>query len=380
MVILFTGAPSGGHFYPLIAVAEEMVRISREKHLVSPKMYYASTSVPDQSALDTYEISFKKINAGKIRRYFSFKNFTDVFVTFWGSVQSLWMLLTLYPDAVFSKGGYASVPVVFAAKILGIPVIIHESDAKPGRANLFSAKFADEIAVSFPDSITYFPEKHRGKIAHTGTPIRRDLQQLQEEGARELVGIPDDGMPILLVLTGSLGSRAINETVIDGLPQLLDTAHVIHQTGKELSGEAQARSSVVIADHPHKDRYHPHAFLSVNALKQAAAAANLIVSRAGASAISEFALWGKPAILIPIPEDVSHDQRTNALMYADTGAAVMLDQSNVTPSILAAQVHQILTDPTQQTRMRDAALGFAQPDAATIIAQELITIGLKHES
>lgn len=373
MKILLTGGGTGGHFYPLIAVAEEINRIAREERLVQPKLYYAAPTQYDEAALFENGIEFKKIPAGKVRRYFSFKNVSDLFVTIWGILRATWMLLFLRPQVIFSKGGFASVPITVAAKGLRIPVIIHESDARPGRANKLAANWARRIAVSFPESAQYFPAKAQKNIAHTGTPIRRELHNLEAEGARELLQITDE-KPVVLVLTGSTGSQYINDTVVDALPQLVGKYHIIHQTGKNLIQDVQARSSVVLNENEHKDNYHPYPFLDPLNMKRAASVASVIISRSGAGAISEFALWGKPAILIPIPEDVSHDQSINALTYANTGAAVVLQQANMTPGILTSQITRIAEDQEIQKQMGEAAKTFARPDAGTLIAEELIRI------
>lgn len=378
MKFVVTGGGSGGHFYPLIAVAEEIRGIEREKKLVPPKLYYLAPTEYNNDALFQNDIEFVKIPAGKIRRYFSFQNVTDLFKTGWGTLKALWMLFRIYPDAVFSKGGYASVPVTVAAAILHIPVIIHESDAKPGRANKLASKWATRIAISFPEATKYWPEKVQEKIAYTGTPVRRALHELNVGGGRELLGINDD-LPVILVVTGSLGSEYINQVIVDALQMLLPKAHVIHQTGKSHIDTVQKRASVILYEKEYKDRYHPHAYLSEDALEQAASVANVIISRSGATAIAEFALWGKPAILIPIPEKISHDQRTNAYTYAKSGGAVVLEQENMSPGILATQALSIAGDAAKQQKMSELAKQFARPDAGRIIAEELVRIGLEHE-
>lgn len=379
MKIALTGGGSGGHFYPLIAVAEEIRAIEREKKLVPPKLFYLADAPYNTQALFQNSIEFKKIPAGKIHRYFSIKNFTGLFVTGWGTLVALWTLFRIYPDVIFSKGSFVSVPVALAAKILRIPLIIHDSDAKPGRANLLASKWAFRIAVSFPETSKYWPEKVRNKIAYTGTPVRRALHTLNGEGAREYLGIKDD-LPVILVVTGSLGSQYVNQVVVDALTTMLPHAHVIHQTGKNLFDGVKARTSVILHEKEYADRYHAQPYLSADALQQAASIADVIISRSGATALAEFALWGKPSILIPIPEKVSHDQRTNAYAYSQSGAAVVLEQENMSPGILASQALSIITDANKKQVMGGAAKHFARPDAGKVIAEELVRIGLEHEN
>jgi UDP-N-acetylglucosamine--N-acetylmuramyl-(pentapeptide) pyrophosphoryl-undecaprenol N-acetylglucosamine transferase len=157
MTIVFTGGGSGGHFYPIIAIAEALQDLVREKHLVEPKLYYMAPTSFDEKALFENGIIFISTPAGKVRRYASIRNFTDSFITIVGTISALFTLFRLYPDVVMSKGGYASVPTTLAARILGIPVIIHESDAKPGRANLLASKWAVRIAISFESAAKFFP-------------------------------------------------------------------------------------------------------------------------------------------------------------------------------------------------------------------------------
>lgn len=377
MKIVFTGGGTGGHFYPIIAVAEAIHRLTAERRLLEPKLVYMSPDPFDEQALFQQNITFVKTPAGKVRRYFAISNFFDIFRTFWGAVWSFFTLLRDVPDVVFSKGGYASVPTVIAAHWLRIPIVIHESDSKPGRANLLGAKYADRIAITFESSIQYFPAKVRSKIALTGIPIREALAHPLPEGAAQELKL-DMTVPTVLVIGGSLGSKRINDTLIEGLPQILEHANIIHQTGKNNFAETKSTADVIIGNSAHKDRYHVFPYLSQDSLREAAGAAAVVVSRAGATAITEIALWGKPSILIPIPESVSHDQRTNAYSYAHTGAAVVLEEQNLTPNILASEIQRITSDPSLMQRMSEHSAGFANPNAAALIAEELLRISLSH--
>ncbi len=378
MKVVFTGA-AGGHFYPLIAIAESLSDLVAERRLVSPKMYYLSDKPYDEQSLFAHNLQFVRIPAGKVRRYFSFKNVTDVFKTMHGYIAALAALFRIYPDVVVSKGSYASVPVVFAAALLRIPVIIHESDAKPGRANLLAAKIATRIAISYDNSAQYFPVKLRGKIARTGIPVRKALQH---PSPRE-IGIArfalDASVPTVLVVGGSQGSQRINETLIDALLDILPHANVIHQTGKNNIEHVESLARVVLGNSPFAARYHAVPFLGAEDFQAAAGAADLVISRAGATSIAEISLWQKPAILIPIPEAISHDQRTNAYAYAHTGAAVVLEEGNLTHHVLASEVTRILGDARTAQVMAGHAQGFANPDAGRVIAEEVVRIALTHE-
>jgi len=379
MKIVFTGGGTGGHFYPIIAIAEALSDLIREEHLIEPTLYYLAPTPFDEKALFENSISYVSIPAGKMRRYASLLNVTDALKTLAGTFAALVTLFRIYPDVVVSKGGYASVPVVLAARLLRIPVLIHESDAKPGRANLLAAKFAEKIAISFDSAAEYFPKNVQGRIARTGIPIRKALMRVETEGARQYLGLEPD-VPTILILGGSQGAVKINETILSSLPELVAFANIIHQTGPANFKAVEAVSKVVLTKNPHASRYHPFNYLDQVSMQRAAGSADLVVSRAGATSIAEIGLWKKPAILIPIPESVSHDQRMNAYAYARTGAAVVLEEENLAPHLFIAEIKRILDDHELATRMGKAAEGFTDPDAARLIARQVLAIALPHEA
>jgi UDP-N-acetylglucosamine--N-acetylmuramyl-(pentapeptide) pyrophosphoryl-undecaprenol N-acetylglucosamine transferase len=228
MKILLTGGGSGGHFYPLIAVAEAINQIAKDENLVSPKLYFMSDSPYDTETLIQNNITFIPISAGKIRRYASMSNFFDLFRTFFGVIGALKKVFDLYPDVIFSKGAYASFPVLTAARLLRIPVIIHESDSVPGKTNLWASKFAKRIAVSYPDTAEYFPKE---KVAFTGNPLRKAVLNINRTGGHEYLNLEKD-IPTILIIGGSLGAKIINERILDVLTKLIEKYQVIHQTGK----------------------------------------------------------------------------------------------------------------------------------------------------
>jgi UDP-N-acetylglucosamine--N-acetylmuramyl-(pentapeptide) pyrophosphoryl-undecaprenol N-acetylglucosamine transferase len=376
MKIVFTGGGTGGHFYPIVAIAEAVRQVSSERQLIAPTLYYFADKPYDEDALFANGVAFVPIPAGKLRRYFSLRNLADFFKTAGGVWKAYFALLKLYPDVVVSKGGYASVPTTVAAGLLGIPLIIHESDAHPGKANLLAAKHATRIGVAFDSAIQHFPEKVRAKAAKIGIPVRKEIMH-PLPGGKELLGL-DPSAPTVLILGGSSGSVRINEVVLDALPDLVSFANVIHQTGKPNFEAVSQTAKVVLGGNPQASRYHAFPYLNVESMRQAAGAADVVVSRAGATAITEISLWGKPAVLIPIPESISHDQRTNAYAYARTGAAVVLEESNLTPHVLASECRRIGGDPAVASEMGAHAAGFANPEAARAIAEEAIRIGLSH--
>ncbi len=379
MKIVFTGGITGGHFYPIIAIAEAIHDLVRKEYIVAPKLYYIAPTPFDAQALFTNNITFLKNTAGKIRRYPSIRNFTDFFFTIIGFIWSFFQLLVLYPDVVISKGGYASVPTVLAARVLAIPIIIHESDAKPGRANLLASHFAARIAVSFQSAIAYFPKKVQSHVALTGTPVRKALRMPPPKDSATLLGI-DSSIATVLIMGGSGGSKRINEMVLAALPDLVKIANVIHQTGAKNIESVQAVSDIALEGNLHATRYKPFAYLSTQAMLQAASVSNLIVSRAGAGTIAEIATWKLPAILIPIPEEISHDQRKNAYAFAQSGGASVIEESNLTPHILVSEIQRIINDPNMARQMGEAGASFAVPQAAETIAKEALAIAITHES
>jgi len=379
MRIVLAGGGSGGHFYPLIAVAQELLDIVDEKKMTEPEIFYLSVSPYDTGLLYQNNISFRRIYAGKMRKYASLQNGVDFIKTLIGVPHSLFLLFSLYPDIVFTKGGYPSVPVVFAARILGIPVFVHDSDVVPGRANLFAARFAERIAVSYPEAIPFFEEKaKKEKIAYTGNPIRKEVRSPLSEDAHTYFNL-DRNVPTVLILGGSQGAEHINNTVFGALEEFLKTHQVIHQIGKDNFKSFQELTSVILHNSSFSSRYHPFPSLSSFEMVAAAGASDIIVSRAGSGSIFEIAQWEKPALLVPIPEHISRDQKKNAYAYARAGGCEVIEQQNFTPHILLSEVKRILSDASAQSRMIKGARAFKKPDAARNIAEEIVRIGLLHE-
>lgn len=375
MKILFTGGASGGHFYPIIAVAEAMHDLVREKKLLEPFLYFAANDPYDRELLVENAIEYVPTAAGKVRNYFSVLNFFDYFKTAWGVARALWRVFFLYPDVVFGKGGYDSFPTLLAARILRIPVVIHESDAIPGRVNKWAGKFAVKVALSYPEAAEYFP---KDKVAFTGNPIRKAALLPAREGMFEFLKL-DPTIPLIFVTGGSQGSSALNEAILSALPQLVEKYQIVHQTGEKNIEEVMGRAKVALAKSSYAERYKPYDYLNSLAVRMTAGAAKLVVSRAG-STIFEIAVWGVPSILVPIPEPISHDQTKNAFAYARTGATVVIEQNNLTPGLLVSEVSRILDNPDIAHTMSTAARGFARVDAARTIAGALLDIAVSHES
>lgn len=374
MRIVLVGGGTGGHFYPLIAVAEAILERAKTEKLITPELYYMGPEPYDEGSLYTSGITFVRVPSGKMRRYASIKNFFDIFSTTSGVFVAFWKLFRIYPDIVFSKGGHTSVPVVFAAWLLRIPVMIHESDAVPGRANKFAARFATYIGITYDDTVLHFPP---GKTALTGIPTRKELLAPPPTDPRSLLKLTSD-KPVIFVTGGSTGAQRINDVIISSLAELLPEFEIVHQTGTDNEQVVLETVRALLRDASLLPRYHPRGFLDAHALHAAETVASLIITRAGSTSIYEIALHGKPSIIIPIPEEISHDQRSNAYAYARTGAAEVMEEKNLSPHLLVAEITRIMSSPQLQESMKAAALKFGSRDAAERIAEALIAIGQSH--
>ena len=379
MKIVFTGGGTGGHFYPIIAVVEELQRIVKERKILDPELYFFAPGPYDNRLLFENNITFVQSSEGKMRRYFSLNNFFDFFKTFFGIIETLFRLYAIYPDVVFSKGGYGAVPTLIAARLLHIPIILHDSDAVPGRATLMAAHSAKKIAVAYEDAVQYFAKKDQKKVALIGNPVREIIKNPARDGAHEFLEL-EQSVPTILILGGSTGSQKINDTVLSALPHLVEKYQIVHQTGEKNSATIEETAHVILEKNEHRFRYKPFGYLSPLALKMAAGAADVVISRAGSGSIAEIASWGLPSILIPIPEKVSRDQRLNAFAYAHSGAAVVLEQGNLAPNLLLAEINQLFSDPHARTAMTEAAKKFSRPDAGRALAEAILDTALEHET
>jgi UDP-N-acetylglucosamine--N-acetylmuramyl-(pentapeptide) pyrophosphoryl-undecaprenol N-acetylglucosamine transferase len=374
MKIIFTGGGSGGHFYPIIAIAESIQKIAKEKKLITPEMYFFAPSPYNQGILYDHNIKYKKVIAGKIRRYFSLLNFLDLFKTAWGVLGALLDVFDIYPDVVFSKGGYGSFPAVFAARLLRIPVFIHESDSAPGIANKWAGKFAARIAVSYREAAEYFPQD---KVAYTGQPVLEERLVPITSSAGEFFGF-DESIPTIFVIGGSQGAENINNAISDVLPDLVKNFQIIHQTGLANIEVMKESAAAILLENPNRNRYRPFGYLNGLEMRMAAGIASLVISRAG-SIIFEIASWQKPSVIIPIGKEVSHDQIKNAFAYARAGACSVLQEENLKPNILMAEIKRIIENKELNEKMKESAKNFFKPGGADTIARELFSIVLSHE-
>ena len=371
MKILFTGGGTGGHVFPIIAVARQLKKFykdnSNENEL---EMFFLGSSGLSEKVLEKEGITVKTILAGKLRRYFSFKTFLDLIKVPFGFCKSLFYIYIWMPDVIFSKGGYDSFPVVLVGWLYRIPILIHESDTIPGLANRLSSKFSKKIGVSFNFAEKYFPQK---KTALIGNPIRkRIVEKCILDNQEEKQKIKSDykiisQKPVILVLGGSQGAEKINNLILLTLPQLLEKYEIIHQCGENNYEYVKARSI-------QSDNYHLFPFFDEDQMSNVYSIADFIISRAGAGSICEIAICGKPSILIPLPKSARDHQRQNAMIYSQSGSGVVLEQLNLTPNLLLNEISKILNNDELYKKMSNNAKNFSRPEAAEKVTKELIEL------
>ncbi|OGG86001.1 hypothetical protein A2392_00850 [Candidatus Kaiserbacteria bacterium RIFOXYB1_FULL_46_14] len=374
MRVVFVGGGTGGHFYPLIAVAEAVRERDRASNEESDLIYIGPEPY-NQAALDSVGLRFVSCPAGKRRLYRSILNWLDSFKIISGFFVAFFKLLWLYPDVIMSKGGYTSVPVILAAWLLRIPIMIHESDAVAGRANKLAARFSRYVAIAFPEVSEQFPKE---KIALVGMPIRRAFFKTSKEPFG-LLGIPTD-RPVILVTGGSSGAVRINDFILRSLTRLLPKYTVIHQVGDQNVDRVTADASALFQDRSILDHYFVFGHLEQEQFVAALECSSLVLTRAGSTTLFEIALKGRPSIVIPIPEDVSRDQRTNAYTYARATGASVLEEHNLSDDLLVAEIDRILSDEAALSEMRSKAATFTTPKAADTLAGTLRSIANEHES
>lgn len=362
MRIVLTGGGTGGHLIPLVAVARKI----REKAPDTEFIFIGPNGKMEMAVMDQEGIKVKKILAGKMRRYFSFKNVIDLVKIPIGVIQSLWLLLVHMPDAIFSKGGYASFPVVLAGWLYRIPILIHESDSNPGLANSILGKFANRVAVSYPQAEKYFSSS---QVVLTGNPLREDVGKGDAQKARKTFSLTED-KKVIFVVGGSLGARSINEKILNILPELLRKYQVIHQTGEKNFEEVKHKAGELGIKAGYGG-YYPIAFYGEE-LKDILAVSDLVISRAGANSISEIAATAKPAIIIPLENAANNHQRMNAYSLAKVGACVVMEEGNLGEHMLMQKIDEIMESEELRNKLSENIKAFYHPDAADRIAQGLI--------
>ena len=323
--IVLTGGGTAGHVTPNIAL------IPRLKELGYQISYIGSYNGIEKKLIEELGIPYYGISSGKLRRYFDLKNFSDPFRVLKGFSQARKILKELKPDVVFSKGGFVTVPVVIAAKRLKIPALIHESDMTPGLANKLAIPGAVKVCCNFPETLNYLPKE---KAVLTGSPIRQELLKGSADAGRTYCKFPEASKPVILIIGGSSGSRAINNTVRELLPQLLPDYNVIHLCGKgNLDTSLTQTAGYLQLEYANQE------------LADLFALSDLVISRAGANAICELLALHKPNILIPLSANASRgDQILNANSFQAQGFSYVLEEENLSPETLRSAITHVIAE------------------------------------
>ena len=348
--IVLTGGGTAGHVTPNIALVPKQIENGYEIKYVGTK-----DGMEKQLVLDA-GLDYEGISSGKLRRYFSLKNFTDPFRVIKGYFDAKKIMKKFRPDIVFSKGGFVTVPVVYAAAKYKIPVIIHESDMTPGLANRLAIKKATKVCHNFPETAAYLGEK----AVHTGSPIRQELFEGNKLTALNMCGFTAN-KPIIMVTGGSLGAEKVNKLVRAALPTLLEKYQVAHLCGKEKLDESLEGL----------EGYRQFEYIS-DEMKDFFAMADLIISRAGANSICEIVALEKPNVLIPLSAAVSRgDQILNAKSFAKQGFSEVLDEDVATPEDLIHAVEKVFTNRNEYISNMQKSDGTGGVDSIIQLIKEL---------
>ena len=362
MKVLIAGGGTGGHVFPGIAVAEELRAMGHHIQVlfVGGRRGLESQAVPEAGfRLRTLA------TAGFPRRQW-WRWPWAALVNVWGLLQAMWIVVSERPRAVLGTGGYVSGPVSVAARMFGVPLLLQEQNSIPGLTNRWLSRIANEVHLSFLEARSYFPRRDHLKV--TGNPVRSHILSGEREQALREFKL-DPQRPTLFIFGGSLGAKRINGAALDALRRLKGRVDVqcILQTGRE----DHAAVEKAVADEQLPATVLPF----VRKMHLAYAAADLVVCRAGAMTLAEIAVCGRPSLQVPDP-DAAHDhQRVNAANLADRGAAVVIEDADLTGERLAKEIAHLLADRQLLSRMSANARLFARPDAAARIARALVAWG-----
>ncbi len=352
--VLLAGGGSGGSATPVLAVAQALKRAEPSVEF----LYVGTRSGPEAALAAAQRIPFAGVSAGKLRRYWAFKNLTDPLRIIQGTFESYQLVRHFKPHLAFAAGGFAAVPPVIAATVFAqSQTLIHQQDVQPGLANRLLVPFARRITVSLASSLDHFP---RARSTVTGNPVRQEVLTADPGVAFERLDLAPD-VPLLVVTGGGTGALGLNRLAADAAPRLVGHMQVLHLTGRGRGVPAATQSS----------RYRAIEFL-VEEMPHLLAAATIVVSRAGMGTLSELAALGKASVIVPLPG--SH-QWANAQAFARLGAVEVADQAALSAAVLAERVLSLLADEPRRAQL-GRALGASMPrDAAERIAGELLALG-----
>jgi UDP-N-acetylglucosamine--N-acetylmuramyl-(pentapeptide) pyrophosphoryl-undecaprenol N-acetylglucosamine transferase len=377
MRIIVTGGGTGGHVSPAVAVITRLRERSEAEGTPLDIHFVGSVTGIERRTMQGMGVPYTAIQTGKLRRYLSLQTPADLLVRLpAGGVQALRAVRRFRPDVIFSTGGYVCVPTVAAGALVRVPSLTHEQTALVGLANRIAGKFATRVAVSYPQSLRYFPP---GKAFVTGNPLRPGLLSGDADKAAEMLGFSRD-VPTVYVTGGAQGSHAINMAVKDALPRLLARCQVLHQCGEGPDGSGDDLRDLQAArdalPQEQAKRYRVQAYVG-DEIADVYALASLVVGRAGAGTVNELANLGKPSVLVPLPGAAGGEQEANARSLEQEGGAVVLLQTDLTPHTLTTTVSYLIADPARLASMSEGARKLATPGAADAIVDELLRLARK---
>jgi undecaprenyldiphospho-muramoylpentapeptide beta-N-acetylglucosaminyltransferase len=356
--LLITAGGTGGHVYPALAAASELPPNVAVR-------WIGSVGGMERELIAREGIEFDAIQAGQVAGM-GLRGLVGLAKAAWGTMQALWIVMQWKPDALLVTGGYTAIPVAIACWLLRVPVVVYLPDIEPGGAVRVVSRLASVVAVTAEDSRVYFPNKN---VVVTGYPVRSKLVAASQADAAAHFGL-SGARKTIFVFGGSRGARSINNALLDGLDELLNEYQIIHVSGELDWPTVKTRAEQL----PEDKRVHYHAYPYLHdEMGLAFAAADLVVSRAGASVLGELPIFGLSAILVPYPYAWRY-QKVNADYLASRGAAVRLNDEDLTMK-LTATIREMLGDPVRMTAMQDAMRALAVPDAAKRIADVLLQLG-----
>ncbi len=360
MKILIAAGGSGGHIFPAIALGRALKSSDENADL----LFVGSDKALDIRLFEKEGVRFSLLTANKLPHGISPRLVPFTARLLYDMVKSFFIILRYKPDAVIGFGGYVSFPVNAAAYVLRIPKIVHEQNVIPGRANKALFALTDKVAISFEDTKKYLGE-NTGKAVLTGNPIRTEIFKDDRAGGIRLFGL-DPNKFTLLVIGGSQGAHVLNETFVKALLAMerkdRDNFQVIHITGaRDYEWALKAYRDAGIA-------HRVHSF--IDRIEEAYAASDLVVTRSGASAISELAFLGKPMILVPYPFAMSH-QKENAAVFSRSGAAVLLEEKTISGDVFKDIILTLSGDRDKLKKMSAAAKKLSLPDASQLLARSV---------
>jgi UDP-N-acetylglucosamine--N-acetylmuramyl-(pentapeptide) pyrophosphoryl-undecaprenol N-acetylglucosamine transferase len=378
--ILVTGGGSAGHISPALAVIQTIQQIAPAQKLAPQFLYLGGRRGLEEEQVTRAGIDFAGVETGKLRRYFSWQNFTDAGRVPLGVLQAMGIVRRFRPDVIFSTGGYVSVPPVMAARLLRIPILIHEQTVQVGLANRIAARCATKIALSWESAMPDLSLHLQSKAFVTGNPVRPQIFNGNKNEANRFYNFPDEDLPGLYITGGSQGSRLINRAVEEALPELLKACRIVHQCGKQPDGQEQDydRLEKAVQKLPSElaGRYRFTNYVREE-INHVFAWADLVLSRAGAGTVSELCVLGKPAVYVPLVPTGGDEQTRNAQMGERVGAAKIIKQSECNAARLLEELPPLLKDGARLANMSAAAQTLARPNAAETLAQTVLE--LAHE-